>query len=66
MINILNFGNKISENSFEYNGITRFFFKKTELENILKKYFTIISFENDSHINTDETESVWWKILVKN
>ena len=60
------FGNKISENSFEYNGITRFFFKKTELENILKKYFTIISFENDSHINTDETESVWWKILVKN
>ena len=61
-----NFGNKISENSFEYNGITRFFFNKSELENILKNYFTIISFEDDSHINSDETKSVWWKILVKN
>ena len=61
-----NFGNKISENSFEYNGITRFFFSKSELENILKNYFTIISFEDDSHVNSDETKSVWWKILVKN
>ena len=61
-----NFGNKISKNSFEYNGITRFFFNKSELENILKNYFTIISFEDDSHINSDKTESVWWKILVKN
>jgi len=60
------FGNKISENSFEYNGITRFFFNKTELENILKNHFTIMSFEDDSHINPDETKSVWWKILVKN
>lgn len=60
------FGNKISENSFEYNGITRFFFNKSELENILKNYFTIISFEDDSHINPDKTKSVWWKILVKN
>jgi SAM-dependent methyltransferase len=61
-----NFGNKISKNSFEYNGITRFFFSKSELENILKNYFTIISFEDDSHVNSDETKSVWWKILVKN
>ena len=60
------FGNKISENSFEYNGITRFFFNKTELENTLKNHFTIMSFEDDSHINPDETKSVWWKILVKN
>ena len=61
-----NFGNKISENSFEYNGITRFFFNKSELENILKNHFTIISFEDDSHVNSDKTESVWWKILVRN
>ncbi len=61
-----NFGNKLSENSFEYNGITRFFFNKSELENILKNHFTIISFEDDSHVNSDKTESVWWKILVRN
>ena len=61
-----NFGNKLSENSFEYNGITRFFFNKSELENILKNHFTIISFEADSHVNSDKTESVWWKILVRN
>ena len=61
-----NFGNKLSENSFEYNGITRFFFNKSELENILKNHFTIISFEDDSHVNSDKTKSVWWKILVKN
>jgi SAM-dependent methyltransferase len=60
------FGNKISENSFEYNGITRFFYNKSQLENILKNHFTIISFEDDSHINSDKTKSVWWKILVKN
>ena len=61
-----NFGNKLSENSFEYNGITRFFFNKSELENILKNHFTIISFEDDSHVNSDKTKSVWWKILVRN
>ena len=60
------FGNKISENSFEYKGITRFFYNKPQLENILKNYFTIISFEDDSHLNQDKTKSVWWKILVKN
>ena len=38
------FGNKISETAFEYNGITRFFFSRTQLENILKNYFTILSY----------------------
>jgi SAM-dependent methyltransferase len=61
-----NFGNKISENSFEHKGIIRFFFNKSELENILKNHFTIISFEDDSHVNSDKTKSVWWKILVRN
>ncbi len=60
-----NFGNKISDNAFEYNGVTRFFFEKKELENILKKYFTIINFEESKHVNSDDTVSVWWKILVK-
>jgi len=60
-----NFGNKISNNAFEYKGITRFFFEKSELENSLKTFFSIISFEEDKHVNTDDTISVWWKILLK-
>ena len=60
-----NFGNKVSENAFEYKGITRFFFDKIELEKILKKYFSIVTFEEDTHTNLDNTTSVWWKILVK-
>lgn len=60
------FGTKISEIAFEYNGITRFFFSKSKLEDSLKQFFNIISFEADSHINPDGTKSVWWKILVKN
>ena len=59
------FGNKISGNAFEYKGITRFFFTKSELETLLEKNFTIISFEEDKHVNPDNTVSVWWKILVK-
>jgi len=60
-----NFGNKISDNAFEYKGITRFFFEKCQLEEILRNHFTIISLEDDNHVNQDGTESVWWKILVK-
>ena len=60
-----NFGNKISDNAFEHNGIIRFFFSKSELESLLEKNFMIISFEEDKHVNTDSTVSVWWKILVK-
>jgi len=61
-----NFGKKLTNYSFEYKNITRFFFEKGKLENILEKHFSIISFEDDSHINPDETVSAWWKILVKN
>ena len=60
------FGKKISDSSFEYKGITRYFFSKNELEQILQKHFSIIEFEDDSHVNPDNTTSVWWKILVKN
>ena len=59
------FGNKISDNAFESKGITRFFFTRYELESLLGKFFTIISFEEDKHVNLDNTVSVWWKILVK-
>ncbi len=61
-----NFGTKLTNHSFEYKNITRFFFEKEKLQNILEKQFTIISFEDDSHTNPDNTVSAWWKILVTN
>ena len=60
-----NFGNKISNNAFEYKGITRFFFENDQIRDILKDYFDIIFFEDDEHVNFDGTKSVWWKILVR-
>ena len=60
-----NFGNRISDNSFESKGITRFFYEKSELVHILKKNFTIEHFEDSKHVNADNTVSVWWNILVK-
>ena len=60
-----NFGNKISDNAFEYKKIIRYFFEKHELESILKEKFQIISFDESTHVNQDSTKSVWWKILVK-
>jgi ubiquinone/menaquinone biosynthesis C-methylase UbiE len=59
------FGNKINENAFEYSGITRYFFDKSALENVLQKHFKILEFSEDSHKNLDSSVSVWWKILVQ-
>ena len=59
-------GKKISENSFQYKDITRYFFEKSEIKHLLEQNFKIISFEEDEHQNPDNTISAWWKILVKN
>jgi len=59
------FGNKINENAFEYNGITRHFYEKSPLENILKNSFEILEFSEDRHLNLDSSVSVWWKVLVQ-
>ena len=59
------FGTKIGNNAFEYKGIIRFFFNKDELEKLLKQNFEIKYFDEDNHENSDNTVSVWWKILVK-
>ena len=61
-----NFGKKISENSFQYKDITRYFFEKSQIKYLLEQNFKIISFEEDEHQNPDNTISAWWKILVKN
>jgi tellurite methyltransferase len=59
------FGHKINENAFEYNGITRHFYEKSPLKNILKNNFEILEFSEDKHLNLDSSVSVWWKILVQ-
>ena len=60
-----NFGQQLSQNSFEYRGITRYFYEKNIIEKILKEQnFTILNFEDEKHTNPDKTISVWWKILV--
>ena len=58
-------GNKINENAFEYSGITRHFFEKSTLKNILRNRFEILEFTEDSDNNLDSSVSVWWKILVQ-
>jgi len=59
------FGTKINEHAFEYKGITRYFYDRTVLEQILKQKFEILNFNEDHHENPNLTTSVWWKILLK-
>jgi len=59
------FGTKINEYAFEHKGITRYFYDKHLLEEVLKKKFEILIFSDDLHENPNMTTSVWWKILLK-
>ena len=57
-------GEKITDFTFSYNGITRYFYSIEELKEIFTKRFDVISIESDRHENLDSTVSVWWKILL--
>jgi len=59
------FGTKISEDTYEHKGITRYFYDKSVLENMLEQQFEILSFDDDRHTNPNSTVSEWWKILLK-
>ena len=59
------FGNEINKNAYEHKGIVRYFYDEKTLKELLSNYFSILSFEYDSHTNQDKTISVWWKILLK-
>ena len=60
------FGNKVNEFAYEHKGITRYFYPKEMLNNLLEKRFgKILHFESEEHTNLDSTVSVWWKIVVK-
>lgn len=59
------FGTKINEDAYEYKGITRYFYDKPILEQILEQKFEILRFDNDRHTNPNSTISEWWKILLQ-
>ena len=60
-----NFGTKINEHAYEYKGITRYFYDKPILEQLLEQKFEILNFDEDRHTNPNSTISKWWKILLK-
>ena len=60
------FGTKISEDAYEYKGITRYFYDKSILEHMFEQQFEILYFDDDRHTNPNSTISEWWKILLKN
>jgi len=59
------FGTKISEDAYEHKGITRYFYDKSILEQMLEQKFEILRFDDDRHTNPNSTVSEWWKILLK-
>ena len=59
------FGTKISEDAYEYKGITRYFYDKSILEHMFEQQFEILYFDDDRHTNPNSTISEWWKILLK-
>jgi len=59
------FGTKISEDAYEYKGITRYFYDKSILEHMFEQQFEILHFDDDHHTNPNSTISEWWKILLK-
>ena len=59
------FGTKISEDAYEYKGITRYFYDKSILEHMFEQQFEILYFDDDHHTNPNSTISEWWKILLK-
>lgn len=59
------FGNKISDDAYEHQGIIRYFFDSDVLQGVLSNYFHIEQITWDSHTNLDSSVSVWWRILVK-
>ena len=60
-----NFGTKINEHAFQHKGITRYFYDKPILKQILEQKFDILNFDEDRHENPNLTTSVWWKVLMK-
>ena len=57
-------GTKINENAYENKGVTRYFYDKKTLLNLLEEKFEVVEIEENKHINLDSTVSIWWKICT--
>jgi len=60
-----NVGEKIAENAYKIKGITRYFFEKEEIIDLLGKGILIDSIGEESHINLDKSVSNWWYIVAR-
>ena len=58
-------GKKISENAYKTKGITRYFFHKKVILNLLSRHFKVDTIEEESHENLDKSLSVWWYVIAK-
>ena len=60
-----NVGVKVGTGGFKINDITRYFFTKKELSDIVVENFIIETFDEKNHTNLDSTISAWWYVISK-
>lgn len=58
-------GEQINPNAYRTKGITRYFFEKDVLINLLSKQFKIEVINGESHVNPDGSSSQWWYAIAK-
>ena len=56
-------GEKINEDTYRVDGITRFFFEKDKLIDLLKDKFKIKTLGSEKHVNPDKTVSELWYFI---
>jgi cyclopropane fatty-acyl-phospholipid synthase-like methyltransferase len=60
-----NTGEKINEYAFKTNNITRYFFDKSVLSNLLNSKYDIHKVEEMKHVNPNGTVSAWWYFIAQ-
>jgi cyclopropane fatty-acyl-phospholipid synthase-like methyltransferase len=60
-----NIGEKIGKDGFKTNEVTRYFFNKNDLSDLVSEYFRIETIDEMIHTNLDDTISAWWYIISK-
>ncbi len=58
-------GEKISENAYKIRGMTRYFFDKEIILNLVNQQFKVSVIDEESHENLDKSISSWWYVIAK-
>jgi cyclopropane fatty-acyl-phospholipid synthase-like methyltransferase len=58
-------GEKMGENAFKSKEVTRYFFEKNDLVQLVSDIFDIEVIDEKSHVNPDKTVSAWWYLITK-